>query len=80
MTDTPASSETSASGWRRALPVIVSLAILAMALHALSSQFTDHGYRQIRHAFRALGAGQITLTLLLGLSSYVSLVGFDWVG
>lgn len=42
MTDTPASSETSASGWRRALPVIVSLAILAMALHALSSQFTDH--------------------------------------
>ncbi|RBC41702.1 hypothetical protein BRM94_10930, partial [Xanthomonas oryzae pv. oryzae] len=80
MTDTPASSETSASGWRRALPVIVSLAILAMALHALSSQFTDHGYRQIRHAFRALGAGQITLTLLLGLSSYVCLVGFDWVG
>ncbi|WP_386338213.1 bifunctional lysylphosphatidylglycerol flippase/synthetase MprF [Xanthomonas citri pv. citri] len=80
MTDTPASSETSASGWRRALPVVISLAILAMALHALSSQFTDHGYRQIRHAFRALGAGQIALTLLLGLSSYACLVGFDWVG
>ena len=48
MTDTPVPSEATASGWRRALPVIISLAILAMALHALSSQFTDHGYRQIR--------------------------------
>lgn len=80
MTDTSVSSQAPASGWRRALPVIISLAILAMALHALSGQFTDHGYRQIRQAFRALGAGQIALTLLLGLSSYACLVGFDWVG
>ncbi|KAB7763835.1 bifunctional lysylphosphatidylglycerol flippase/synthetase MprF [Xanthomonas maliensis] len=80
MTDTSVASEAPARGWRRAVPVIISLVILAMALHALSGQFTDHGYRQIRHAFRALGVQQITLTLLLGLSSYACLIGFDWVG
>lgn len=80
MTETPASPASPPSGWRRALPVLVSLAILAMALRALSAEFTEHGYRQIREAFRAFGTGQIALTLLLGLSSYACLVGFDSIG
>ncbi|MGV8961309.1 MAG: bifunctional lysylphosphatidylglycerol flippase/synthetase MprF [Stenotrophomonas sp.] len=68
------------TAWRRALAVAFSLAILALALHALASEFNEHGYRAIRAAFSALGNGQIALTLLLGLSSYACLVGFDAIG
>jgi phosphatidylglycerol lysyltransferase len=80
MTDNATPKAASPHGWRRALPVIVSLAILAMALRALSSEFTEHGYHQIRVAFHAFSLGQIALTLLLGLSSYACLVGFDSIG
>ncbi|HEY0334563.1 MAG TPA: bifunctional lysylphosphatidylglycerol flippase/synthetase MprF [Stenotrophomonas sp.] len=67
-------------GWRRAVPVAISLVILALALRALSAEFTTHGYASIRHAFRDISAGQIAATLLLGLSSYACLVGFDAIG
>ena len=80
MTDNTASNTSSSHHWRRALPIAVSLVILAMALHALSAEFTEHGYRQIREAFRAFGVGKIILALLLGLSSYACLVGFDSIG
>lgn len=68
------------SAWRRALPLLISLAILALALHALSSEFSAHGYRQIRTAFKALDDHQILLALLLGLGSYACLIGFDAIG
>lgn len=68
------------SGWRRAIPVFISLLILGMALHALSGHFTNHGYHQIRLAFKAFTTWQIVLTLVLGLCSYACLVGFDWIG
>jgi phosphatidylglycerol lysyltransferase len=81
MTDAaPTASPSSAAGWRRALPVVFSLVILALALRALATEFSTHGYAAIRHAFNQLGAGQIALTLLLGLSSYACLIGFDAVG
>lgn len=76
----PAASARPVPGWRRALPIAVSLVILALALHALAQQFSDHGYRQIRFAFRALDDDQIFLSILLGLGSYVCLVGFDLIG
>ncbi len=66
--------------WRRVLPLLISLTILALALHALSAEFTEHGYRQIRQAFKALGDGQIALALLLSLGSYACLIGFDSIG
>lgn len=50
------------SGWRRAIPVFISLLILGMALHALSGHFTNHGYHQIRLAFKAFTTWQIVLT------------------
>lgn len=73
-------SEARTPGWRRALPVVVSLAILALALRALAAEFTEHGYAAIRDAFRHLHTSQILLALLLGLSSYACLIGFDAVG
>lgn len=66
--------------WRRALPFITSLAILALTLHALSKHFSQHGYHDIRFAFHAFTWLQIILTLGLGLSSYTCLIGFDWIG
>ncbi|WP_039955733.1 lysylphosphatidylglycerol synthase domain-containing protein, partial [Xanthomonas graminis] len=80
MTDTASPASPSPAGWRRALPVVFSLAILALALCALATEFSTHGYAAIRHAFNQLGVGQIALTLVLGLSSYACLIGFDAVG
>lgn len=80
MTDTSTHNVHSQSSWRRAIPVLISLLILGMALHALSSHFTDHGYHQIRLAFKAFTTWQIVMTLVLGLCSYACLVGFDWIG
>ncbi len=54
--------------------------MLALALHALANEFSAHGYRAIRQAFLELGSGQIALTLVLGLSSYACLIGFDAIG
>ncbi|MEE7561069.1 UPF0104 family protein, partial [Xanthomonas sp. Kuri4-2] len=82
MTDTvsPPTSPAAAHRWRKAVPVVVSLVILAMALRALSAEFSEHGYRQIHQSFQDFTVGQIALTLLLGLSSYACLIGFDWIG
>lgn len=76
----PAIAVAKSAAWRRAIAVVFSLAILALALHALAGEFSAHGYREIRNAFSALGPGQIALTLILGLSSYVCLIGFDAIG
>lgn len=76
----PATAPSSHHGWRRAATVVFSLGILALALHGLANEFDDHGYGAIRTAFRNLGAGQIALTVLLGLASYACLIGFDAVG
>ncbi|HHW4679911.1 MAG TPA: bifunctional lysylphosphatidylglycerol flippase/synthetase MprF [Xylella taiwanensis] len=80
MTDTSTHDVHRQSSWRRAIPVLISLFILSMALHALSGHFTDHGYHQIRLAFKAFTTWQIVMTLVLGLCSYACLVGFDWIG
>jgi len=80
MTEPTAVGTVPQRGWRRALPVVVSLVILAMALRALSAEFSSHGYAAIRHAFRDISATQVVLTLLLGLSSYACLVVFDAIG
>jgi len=81
MTDpAAAAAEAPHSGWRRALPVVISLVILAMALRALSAEFSTHGYAAIRQAFRDISLGQVVLTLVLGLSSYACLVLFDAIG
>ncbi|HEY9254840.1 MAG TPA: hypothetical protein VIP30_09915, partial [Stenotrophomonas sp.] len=79
MTDSAATSAPH-SGWRRALPVVISLVILAMALRALSAEFSTHGYAAIRNAFHGIGVRQVVLTLVLGLSSYACLVLFDAIG
>ena len=76
----PAAPARTGPGWRRALPIAVSLAILALALHALAQQFSDHGYRQIRGAMHALSWSQLGLALLLGMASYACLIGFDAIG
>ncbi|HHW4679184.1 MAG TPA: bifunctional lysylphosphatidylglycerol flippase/synthetase MprF [Xylella sp.] len=80
MTDTNTHNVQRQSNWRRAIPVLISLLILGMALHAMSGHFTDHGYHQIRLAFKAFATWQIVMTLVLGLASYACLAGFDWVG
>ncbi|WP_282296395.1 lysylphosphatidylglycerol synthase domain-containing protein, partial [Stenotrophomonas sp. PS02289] len=80
MTDTSPAPAAAHSGWRRAATVVFSLGILALALHGLANEFDEHGYRAIREAFRALGSGQIALTVLLGLASYACLIGFDAIG
>ena len=79
MTD-PAPAPSSRVGWRRAATVVFSLGILALALRGLANEFDDHGYRAIREAFHQLGAGQIALTVILGLASYACLIGFDAIG
>lgn len=66
--------------WRRAATVMFSLAILALALRGLAGEFDAHGYHAVRAAFGRLGAGQIALTVLLGLGSYACLIGFDAIG
>jgi len=60
--------------------VLVSLAILALALHGLASQFDIHGYRAVRQALQGFGSGQLLLAVLLGLASYGCLIGFDAIG
>ncbi len=80
MTDTSSAPAAAHAGWRRAATVVFSLGILALALHGLANEFDEHGYRAIREAFRALGSGQIALTVLLGLASYACLIGFDAIG
>ncbi|MEP6634232.1 MAG: bifunctional lysylphosphatidylglycerol flippase/synthetase MprF, partial [Luteimonas sp.] len=67
-------------GWRQALPLLLSLGILALALHALASEFTGHGYAALKTAFRDLASARIALALALGLSSYACLIGFDAIG
>jgi len=80
MTDPAAGTASKHHGWRRALPVAISLLILALALRALSAEFSTHGYAAIRQAFHGISASQILLTLVLGLSSYACLVLFDAIG
>ena len=60
--------------------MLVSLAILALALHGLASQFDIHGYRAVRQALQGFGSGQLLLAVLLGLASYGCLIGFDAIG
>ena len=67
-------------GWRRALPLALSLGILALALHALASEFSAHGYHAVNKAFHELDRGRIALALLFSLGSYACLVGFDAIG
>jgi len=80
MTESATAVASPHNGWRRALPVVISLVILAMALRALSAEFSTHGYAAIRHAFREISFGQVAATLALGLSSYACLVLFDAIG
>ncbi|UNP30411.1 bifunctional lysylphosphatidylglycerol flippase/synthetase MprF [Lysobacter gummosus] len=81
-TQPPSSSSTErpASPWRRVVSLIASLAILALALHALAGEFTEQGYRSIRHAFQQIDAARIALAFALSLASYACLVGFDAIG
>ncbi|NIJ68555.1 bifunctional lysylphosphatidylglycerol flippase/synthetase MprF [Xanthomonas sp. 60] len=65
---------------RCSAPVLASLAILALALHGLASQFDLHGYRAVRQALQGFGNGQLLLAVLLGLASYGCLIGFDAIG
>lgn len=60
--------------------MLVSLAILVLALHGLASQFDIHGYRAVRQALQGFGSGQLLLAVLLGLASYGCLIGFDAIG
>ncbi|QWP76898.1 bifunctional lysylphosphatidylglycerol flippase/synthetase MprF [Lysobacter sp. K5869] len=76
----PAAATAAASNWRRALSMLASLAILALALHALAGEFTEHGYRSIKEAFRQIDSLRIALAFALGLASYGCLVGFDAIG
>ncbi|WP_369348060.1 bifunctional lysylphosphatidylglycerol flippase/synthetase MprF [Stenotrophomonas sp. JAG2] len=80
MTDTAAAPTPARAPWRRAATVVIPLVILALALRGLANEFDAHGYRAIREAFHHLGAGQIALTVLLGLASYACLIGFDAIG
>ncbi|MGV8940869.1 MAG: bifunctional lysylphosphatidylglycerol flippase/synthetase MprF [Lysobacter sp.] len=66
--------------WRRALPVMLSLGILALALHALAREFPPQGYAALRTAIAQLDAGRIALALLFGLGSHACLIGFDAIG
>ncbi len=66
--------------WTRVLPVIFSLAIFALALHALAAEFSTQGFAQVRAAFRQLDATRVAWAVLLGLGSYACLVGFDAIG
>lgn len=62
------------------MPLALSLAVLALALHALAAEFSLHGYAALRAAFRELAWTRVALALLLGLSSYACLIGFDAIG
>ncbi len=66
--------------WRRALPVMLSLGILALALHALAREFPPQGYAALRTAIARLDPGRIALALLFGLGSHACLIGFDAIG
>ena len=76
----PAVPTAASNNWRRALSMLASLAILALALHALAGEFSGHGVRAIKEAFRAIDSVRIALAFLLGLASYACLVGFDAIG
>ena len=76
----PAVPAAANNNWRRALSMLASLAILALALHALAGEFSGHGVRAIKEAFRELDSLRIALAFLLGLASYACLVGFDAIG
>ncbi|AVO31460.1 bifunctional lysylphosphatidylglycerol flippase/synthetase MprF [Stenotrophomonas maltophilia] len=78
----PVDSTTASSTptWKRVATIVIPLLILALALHGLANEFDEHGYRAIRQAFRQLSGTQIALTVLLGLASYVCLIGFDAIG
>ncbi|SDY21630.1 bifunctional lysylphosphatidylglycerol flippase/synthetase MprF [Lysobacter enzymogenes] len=76
----PAVPTAASNNWRRALSMLASLAILALALHALAGEFSGHGVRAIKEAFRAIDSLRIALAFLLGLASYACLVGFDAIG
>lgn len=75
-----AKTDARAASWRRALSMLVSLTLLALALRALAAEFSTQGYLAIRHAFHQLDSGRILLAFLLGLSSYACLIGFDAIG
>ncbi len=76
----PAVPAAASTNRRRALSMLASLAILALALHALAGEFSGHGVRAIKEAFRAIDSLRIALAFLLGLASYACLVGFDAIG
>lgn len=80
-TSTPSSAaERPSPSWRRALSMLASLAILALALHALAGEFSEQGYRSIKHAFAQIDSVRIALAFVLALASYACLVGFDAIG
>jgi phosphatidylglycerol lysyltransferase len=66
--------------WRRALPVLVSVGILAFALQALALEFPPQGYAAVRTAIAQLDVSRIALALLWGLGSHTCLIGFDVIG
>ena len=80
MTASATSPQASTAGWRRVAAIVVTLAIMAMALQALAGEFSDHGYHQIRAAMRGLSWSQLGLATLLGMASYACLIGFDAIG
>jgi phosphatidylglycerol lysyltransferase len=80
-TSTPSSAaERPSPSWRRALSMLASPAILALALHALAGEFSEQGYRSIKHAFAQIDSVRIALAFVLALASYACLVGFDAIG
>ena len=68
------------AGWRRLAAVAITLAIMGLALHALAGQFDEHGYHQIRTALKGLSLTQLVIATLLGMASYLCLIGFDAIG
>ncbi len=78
----PAASEpkTAVPAWRRALPLLLSFALLALALHALSAEFSEHHLHDLRLAFHRMTSAALAQTLVFGLGSYACLVGFDAIG
>ncbi len=80
MSDVPSVTAHKALGWRRAAALAITLLVMGLALHALSGEFSDHGYREVRQTLHALSWHQLILTTLLGMASYACLIGFDAIG
>ncbi|WP_449466341.1 bifunctional lysylphosphatidylglycerol flippase/synthetase MprF [Stenotrophomonas humi] len=80
MSASPVVPDQKTAGWRRLAAVAITLAIMGLALHALAGQFDEHGYHQIRTALQGLSWTQLVIATLLGMASYLCLIGFDAIG